>query len=332
VRIVVFGTFGVLLSCSVDRASDCALVEVRAGATLTCVMPGYTDRAFELRIPARWDGSSALPLIVALHGGGGFKASADSVTCPGGDRGDPRCLGNLASDRGYAVAAPNGTGERPLRGVRHWNAGGDRNGYACGFEAACALGIDDVAYIETMFGEIEAAIPLDASRSYATGISNGGAMSHRLGCELRERFAAIAPVAGANIHADSGGPCADAIPILDLHSTGDPLWPYEGGSIPNRTGYVSGADETMENWRIRNGCSDVYTDELLPDRDPADGSTSLRRRWTDCAAATELIRIDGGGHTWPSGHQYLGVDRIGGTTYDFGSELILDFFDAHVRR
>jgi polyhydroxybutyrate depolymerase len=315
--------------CRAGGALDCATVELAAGDLVECRMPDYVDRAFDVRVPASWDGSSPLPLIVVLHGGGGLKASAETVTCPGADRSDPRCLGNVAAGRGYALVYPNGTGSRPLRGVRTWNAGGDRNGYVCGFGPACHLGIDDVGYIAAMFEELAPVIPIDVERVYATGISNGGAMSHRLACEASERFAAIVPIAGANLHADSGGPCDVQVPVLDIHGTGDTRWLYEGGSI--RDGYWSSVDETMENWRVRNGCSESFVDEPIADRDPGDRTTSVRRRWTGCARTTELIRMDGGGHTWPSGDQYLSAGTVGPVTHDFGSEIIVDFFDAHRR-
>lgn len=313
-------------SCKLDEAVDCATADVRAGQSVECTMPGYTDRAFDLRLPPSWDGASPLPLIVALHGGGAWKGAAETVSCVDADRRDEHCLGNLAVARGYALAYPNGVGSRPLRGVRTWNAGGGRNGFVCGFGAACSLDVDDVGYIADMFVEIEAAIPIDATRVYATGISNGGAMTHRLGCEARARFAAIVPVAGANIFADSGGSCDVQIPILDIHGTADPAWVYD--SVTKSNGYWSGVDETMENWRVRNGCAATYVDEPLPDS-ANDGQTSVRRRWDGCAVATERIRIENGGHTWPSGNQYFSSDRIGPVTFDFGSEIILDFFDAH---
>jgi len=283
-------------------------------------MAGYTDRAFDLHVPESWDGSSVLPVIVALHGGGGYKGAAETVSCPDGDRSDPRCLANVASARGYAIVYPNGLGSRPLRGVRTWNAGGGVNGYVCGFGNACKLRSDDVGYIEDVLDEVARALPIDTARVYATGISNGGAMSHRLGCEARARFAAIAPVAGANLFADSGGACDVTTPILNIHGTGDSRWRYEGGNI--REGYWSGAEETMENWRVRNGCSEAFIDEAI-------GQSSTRRRWQGCTVATEHIRVDGGGHTWPSGHQYFSVDLIGPVNFDFGSEVIVDFFDAH---
>jgi polyhydroxybutyrate depolymerase len=36
---------------------------------------------------------------------------------------------------------------------------------------------------------------VDQKRIFATGLSNGGIMTHRVGCELSGVFAAIAPVA-----------------------------------------------------------------------------------------------------------------------------------------
>ena len=62
----------------------------------------------------------------------------------------------------------------------------------------------------------------------------------------------------------------------------------------------------------------------------ADGSTATQIAWQSCEHAVELIRIDGGGHTWPGGDAYLDESRIGTMNRDFlGSEVMLDFFDAH---
>jgi polyhydroxybutyrate depolymerase len=39
---------------------------------------------------------------------------------------------------------------------------------------------------------------IDAKRIYATGLSNGGAMAHLLGCRAADLFAATAPVSMGN--------------------------------------------------------------------------------------------------------------------------------------
>lgn len=316
------------LGCRLDFVPSCAEIDVAPGATVSCVVPGYVDRAFDVRTPASWDGSSALPVILALHGGGANRAAADGVTCPDDDLGRPECLGNQATARGYAVIAPDGVGSRPLRGVRTWNAGGDTNGYICAFGPACKQGVDDVKYIADVFDQAAHLITIDPARIYATGISNGGAMAHRLACQ-DPRFAAIAPVAGTNIYADSGsGACDVRMPILDVHGTADPVLAYDGDDLTFE-GKLSSVDTTMERWRKRNGCADTFEDTALPDRDENDDTTATLRVWDDCAATTEHLRIDGGGHTWPSGNQYGKESVIGRVGRDFGNEVILDFFDAH---
>jgi len=37
---------------------------------------------------------------------------------------------------------------------------------------------------------------IDVKRVYATGLANGGVMSHWLGCDADDVFAAVAPVSG----------------------------------------------------------------------------------------------------------------------------------------
>jgi polyhydroxybutyrate depolymerase len=76
----------------------------------------------------------------------------------------------------------------------------------------------------------------------------------------------------------------------------------------------------------------MASDELLPDARP-DGTRALRRTWAGCAALVVHLRVEGGGHTWPGGHQYLDVDTVGRVSRDFNaSEEIVRFFDANPRR
>lgn len=57
------------------------------------------------------------------------------------------------------------------------------------------LGIDDVKFVRQLLQSLEAAYAIDTTRIYATGISNGGFMTSRLGCEMGNKLAAIAVVA-----------------------------------------------------------------------------------------------------------------------------------------
>jgi polyhydroxybutyrate depolymerase len=331
-RLPVF-VFG-LAACRPAFLPECDSLDLGPGAHASCKMPGHLDRGYDLQVPASWDGVSPLPLVIAYHGGGGNRVAAQRVTCAGGDLGGDNCLVEMANARGYAVVSPDGIGSRPLRDVRTWNAGGGTvPGRYCASGQACARGIDDIGYTDDLLAEVGAAIAIDANRIYATGLSNGGAMSHRLACERPAVMAAVAPVGGANQHADDGGACSASVPVLHIHGTLDPAWPFDGGvsGILENKGEKTSVEQTMTSWALRNGCGATFVDAAVPDVDSGDGVVSTRRTWDGCAAATELIIMEGAGHTWPSGFQYFGVDTIGAMTQDFGNEVILDFFDAHPR-
>lgn len=314
--------------------TPCAGRLVRGGEELACPVPSWLDRSFALEVPPGWDGQSPLPVIFAFHGGGGNKRAARTTTCPEGKIDDPECLPRRAAAAGMAVVRPDGTGTRPANDIRTWNAGGGSDGWNCTSGGACKANVDDLGYFDALLAEVSATIPVDRRRIYLTGLSNGAAISHRIACERPELIAAIAAVGGGNQRARAGAVCLGAVPVLQIHGTEDPCWTYEesGAScIGSDTGIKVGVAETLEVWRTLNGCGEAPTEELLPDRDPNDGTRVTHLRWSGCRAALEHVRIDGGGHTWPNGHGYFGVDRVGRVSRDVGSEVIIEFFRAHTR-
>ncbi len=315
----------------------CGPGDAAPGKHLECPVPGHTDRAFDLHVPAGWDGVAPLPVIYAFHGGGGNRAAAARVTCPDGDRSNPACLVPMATAAGFAVVLPDGTGSRPMRNLRTWNAGGGRGGWNCTSGPACRAGVDELKYLDDLHAAVGRVIPLDPARVHATGISNGGALSHRWACERPDVLASIAPVGGANQFEAAGGTClatGPAVAVLHVHGTADPCWRYEASTDSciegEGVGVKAGVDETMEAWRQRNGCDPDPAAAALPDGVPDDGITATLLAWPGCAADVSLVRIDGGGHTWPGGYAYLGEDRIGPVCRDFdGNGFIVDFFRAH---
>jgi polyhydroxybutyrate depolymerase len=330
--VVVHFLAAISAACAAPRAPDKDGADALVGPVDAAFsLPGFAGRDWLLHLPAR-DDDAALPLVVALHGGGGNKESVERTACPDGDRSSDGCLSAVADREGFAVVAPDGT-DGQLVG-RSWHAGGGADGFRCVGGQACKDDIDDVAYVDALLAEVRRAVHVDDARIYATGISNGGAMSHRLACDRADVFAAIAAVAGAN-QADASPGCAPVrpIPVLQVHGTEDPCWGLDGtttADLCKNDGAFVAVPATMDGWRVRNGCTGTV-ERALPD-DVDDGTSSVRIDGTGCAAATSLIRIDGGGHTWPGGHQYLGVDAIGRVARDFsGNEVVWEFFAAHPR-
>lgn len=304
--------------------------EAAPGVNVTCAVEGYKNRDYDLVIPKLTPPTSGYPVIIALHGGGGDRKGALRTTCPLGDIDSPECLHEMAADTGYAVVAPDGTVGGLLAG-RTWNAGGGVDSWRCVSGKACEENLDDVAYFDALLDDISKRIKVDRDRVFVTGLSNGGAMAHRLACERSESIAAIAPVAGALQFAVSGT-CEPTRPvgILHIHGADDPCWKYEGGEPECAIGQSGknhvGVESSMSRWASILGCEGQPDEDRLPDT-ASDGTTTLRRTWSDCGTRLQLLKVEGGGHTWPNGQPYLGESVVGKVTHDFGNEVIIAFFD-----
>lgn len=314
---------------------DCASLGAIGGAD--CSVAGYSDRAFDVWLPANLDGPA--PVLLALHGGGGNKEGAARTACADGDAAAADCLHAEAAARGVITVYPSGVPGRGFkRQLRSWNSGGGSDGWRCVGGEACATDSDDVSYLRAVIDELAERVPIDRDRVYATGLSNGGAMSLRLACEADDLVAAVVAVGGA-MQLIGGMPsrCSPArpVPVLQVHGDADPCWPYDGGSpncpgISPADGYFVSVEATLSRWHTINGCDREAAPELLPDT-VDDGQTTVRYRRAGCAAPVEHLRVDGGGHTWPDGWSYLGERTVGKVTRDWGDELILDFLLDHRR-
>jgi poly(3-hydroxybutyrate) depolymerase len=221
--------------------------------------PGDADAATGIRLEV--DGRTVLldapaapadrplPLIVAFHG---FRS--DPAELRAGTK-----LGELALREQVIVAYPAGRDDVELLGTRGrgWDLRPDQT--------------TDRDFVRTLLDRLEADRCIDRHRVYATGFSNGGFVTSLLGCQLADRFAAIAPVAGA---LDLGA-CtpADPVPILFLYGSSDQV------VTPDRI--RTGVDW----WVAHNRCGTA---------DVTDGCT----RWKDCAAAVAACEGTQA-HRWP---------------------------------
>lgn len=234
-------------------------------------------RYYYLYVPEGVGEGSGVPLVIVLHGAGGNPRTVRNVTG----------MNELADEEGFMVAYPQGTGphDRQLT----WNAG-----QCCGF--AYENGIDDVAFMGILIETLSLEWPVDDRRIYAAGVSNGGMLAHRLGCELSGQVAAVAAVAGTL----PGETCRprEPVAVIMFHGTADPFVPFEGGQskktpLPQEPVSHTSVKETLLFWIGHNGCrGEAQVEEAGPVKKQVYGGG---RNNTEVV----LYTIHGGGHTWP---------------------------------
>jgi polyhydroxybutyrate depolymerase len=249
---------------------------------------------------------AGLPVVLAFHGGGGTAAGMARLSG----------LDAVADAHGFVVVYPQGIGNS-------W-AGGK------GDTPADEAGVDDVGFVDALIDRLVAEDGIDPTRVFATGMSSGGFMTQRLGCELASRIAGIAPVAATLIETIAQT-CAPGVhmPVLEIQGTADPLVPYGGGHVRGRGpggNPTLAAPATIAHWASVNGCSAPPRTAALPV--VARDGTRVRTDTYPCPGGpVVLYTVVGGGHTWPGGEQYLPVRVVGRTTRQFNaSETIWAFF------
>lgn len=265
------------------------------------------QRRYLVHEPPDRDLGRPAPLIFMLHGGGGSP-----------ERTGTRDLNAFADPKGFIVVYPEGL-------TKGWNDGRVIPGRAQP---------DDVKFFSVMIDELVRTQNADPRRIFATGMSNGGFMSFRLACDLADKIAAIAPVAGS-MGEGSFPTCKPKrpVPVLMINGTKDPLVPYNGGAVARTHGRSYPVPDVMWFWRKVDHCQDMASTANLPDRDPHDGSTATKTWCTSITDANvEVVNytVEGGGHTWPGGPQYLPKFLVGRVNRDFNaSEVIVEFFSRH---
>jgi polyhydroxybutyrate depolymerase len=268
------------------------------------------ERGYVVRTPRDLaPGGARLPLVLVLHGGGGNAANAEDMTG----------FTAKAAKEGFIVVYPEGS-SRFTGKLLTWNAG-----HCCGY--AMQRRVNDVAFISALLDRLIQDYPVDPKRIYATGISNGGMMSHRLGMELSGRLAAIAPVV-ATLFGDEKLP-AHPVSALMLNGMLDQSVPYQGGAPGGR--FPDAWDGTAAKpaqaqaafWAQANGCSGA------PDTQDR-AAIVLMQYHCPAGRDVQLYLIKDNGHSWPGGRP--GSRRADTPSSSLnGTDVIWEFFRSHAR-
>jgi polyhydroxybutyrate depolymerase len=271
---------------------------------------GTASRRYLLHVPASYQSTTVMPAVLLFHGGQGSATTIASIT--GKDT-----FSAFADRSGFIAIYPNS-----VNGT--WDDGRD----------TVPVATNDVAFVDALLDEVAKDYNIDTKRIYASGISNGGMMTHRLACDLTKRFAAVATVA-ANMPVSLSTKCSPtrAMPIALLSGDADPLMPYAGGSISGGiSGNVLSVADTVKFWLNKNSLVATAKASLLADADTTDGTATTLFEYGVAASSNDiaLYSIKGGGHTWPSGTQYFTELLIGKVARDFsGNDAIWNFLSKH---
>lgn len=251
---------------------------------------GGVDRRYKLHVPPSYNGAPT-PLIVSMHGGGG---DMDYMS-----RDEFYGFISKSNQAGYLVVFPNGYSRFGSGKLATWNGGG-----CCG--DARDNNVDDVGFIRQMLANLNAQLNIDRNRIYATGMSNGGIMSHRLACEMADTFKAIAPVAGT----DNTFKCNPARPVsvIMFHAKNDDHVLFNGGAgegafrDESKVTNFTSVPETVARWVQRNSCQPTP-------RRVVNVPGAYCDLYASCAEGTkvEVCVTETGGHSWPGGSKPGGI-------------------------
>lgn len=259
------------------------------------------SRTYRVHLPTSYSKSSPAPLMLSFHGRAGQGKGQEKLTN----------FDALSDQKGFVVVYPDGL-------YRSWNAG-------VGAGPAESRDIDDVGFVSALIDKLSKELAIDRGRIYASGMSNGGILTQRLGCELSGKLAAIASVAGP-MGSKIAANCKPSrpVPVLEMHGTADPIV-HMDGTFAQGPGRTLSVDETIAGWVARNGCA---TKPRLSDL----GGGVSSEAYGSCKEGAEVIlyRIDGAGHTWAGGWQYLPAVIVGPTNRQIdASKIIWEFVSKY---
>lgn len=278
--------------------------------TFSFVTSDKLTRTYVVHIPKNYNPSRPYPVLFGFHGGFGSAGQFEKSTG----------FSPLADERGFIVVYGQGTAWGKLE-APVWNGGA-----CCGQAVDSQKNVDDVGYVRAIVSQIATKYNIDKTRIYTTGMSNGGIFSYRLACEASDIFAGAAIVSGA-IQIKTCAP-SKQIPVLLIHGTSDERVPYSGGKGGGIVNAVFlPVEKEFADWGVRNSCTGAIKTTAVPPL-VQDGKTIDKLTFPSCAKTTELYRINGGIHEWPSGSPDASRLEKGEPSKALNaSQTILNFFN-----
>ena len=264
---------------------------------------GHT-RTYYIYTPKSYKSERSMPMVLVFHGDNGTGHSIADVTQ----------FNKLAEQKGFIAVYPDGINKR-------WTLRGNPSGR-----------VNDVAFTDALITHIKQIRNIDSSKVYASGFSRGAILTQALACQLPDKIAAFASVAGS-LPARLKPKCQPNNPVsmLMINGTNDTAVHYEGDEKTARGALIS-IPEAITHWRVQDKCTSPAQIKQIPGPNPNDHYYVKTTYYANCRGGSEVLLTDviQGGHSWPGGasqdpNQIKFNNAIG---YN-ASNTIWDFFSRH---
>lgn len=267
---------------------------------------GGVTRRYLAHVPALYDREKPMPLVLFFHGGAGNMSHS------------ARAYGwkETADQEGFIIVFTNGDSRLPKDKFATWNAG-----RCCGYARDSKS--DDVEYTRLVVKDIESKFSIDSGRVFATGMSNGGMMVHRLVCEAADVFKGVAAVAGT----DNTVSCTPTRPVsvLHIHAKDDDHVLFEGGAGPeafrdlDKVTEFTSVPETLSRSLARNKMESEPVRVFDVPGAYCDLYASMENR-----AKVKICVTETGGHSW-TGSRDIGKSYRPSRAFS-ANDMVWDFF------
>ncbi|TVZ51397.1 T9SS type A sorting domain-containing protein [Dokdonia sp. Hel_I_53] len=235
----------------------------------TSINVNGVNRQYRLYVPQSYNASAPVPLILNFHG---FTNNISTQY-------NQSDFTQLAEANQFIFVTPQGLG-----------------GFFSGWAINNSFGgnNDDLGFTDALIDKIKEEYSINDKRIYATGFSNGGFFSYRLACELSNRIAAVASVAGSMTRSwITTNQCQPQHPtaVLQITGTNDNVISINGNATNEPIRGV------MEYWSASN--NGAINPDII---DLGSGSTRSIWRNGDNGVTAEFIKVQGKGHSWNGGN------------------------------
>jgi len=295
-RLTLSATVVLVVGCGTNEPAAQPPATAAAGPTAS-TMPssgtgtiGVGGRRVTVHVPSSYDGTTAAPLVIGLHGYTSNAAELESYLR----------LTAESDRKGFVYAYPDGSTDQ--RGDRYWDA----TDACCDFYGSHP---DNSRFLSGLITTLQSTYRIDRARVYLVGHSNGAFMAFRMACDHADQITAIAAFNGATFQDAARCRPSEPVSVLAIKSSADETIAFGGGDI-NGVAYPS-ADRTVTDWLRYDGCATTGTDgpalDLVANLPGAE--TSVRSYPTGCGggAVVQAWTINGGQHVPQLGPGFAGA-------------------------